>query len=269
MKFEDFNLPAPIMQAIKEIGYDTPTQIQEKSIPLIMQGKDVIGQSGTGSGKTATFGLPILGKIQRGKGLQALILTPTRELCVQVAASLQQFSKYLGLRVCSIYGGVGMNPQINGIRVCEIVVACPGRLLDIMSQGHGDFRNVHFMILDEADRMLDMGFIRDVEKIIRVVPKDRQTLLFSATMEPELRSLVNKYMRNPEFVQAKIFVDTSLLKEAYYEVDLQDKFSLLAHLLKNETPGMALVFCRTRTEVDALVETFVVAGEQNNAGEVR
>ncbi len=265
MTFEQFNLPQPVIKAVRELGYNAPTDIQVHSIPLIMQGKDVIGQSSTGSGKTAAFSLPIIGKITPRGGLQMLVLTPTRELCNQVKESIESFSRHLQLRVGAVYGGVGMGPQIEACRYAEIIVACPGRLLDIMSQGRCNLRNVKYLVLDEADRMLDMGFIHDVEKIIREVPRERQTLLFSATMEPALRQLVNKYMKAPEFVQATVAVDTRLLHEVYYAVRKEDKFSLLAHCLKHETPGIALVFCRTRRNVDKVTKALTKSGIESMA----
>ena len=249
MSFESFKLPSPLAQAVRELHYEHPTAIQQKAIPLILDGRDVVGQSETGSGKTAAFGLPVLGRIQ-GQGIQMLVLTPTRELCVQVAEALSHFAKHLPLQVATVYGGVGMNPQIQALRTAQVVVACPGRLLDLMGQGCANLRNVHFLVLDEADRMFDMGFIRDIEKILKQIPSQRQTLLFSATIPAPIRQLVQRYMRSPVFIDTVAHVDKSLLRESYYEVKQDDKFSLLAHLLKHETAGMALVFCGKRHVVD-------------------
>jgi ATP-dependent RNA helicase DeaD len=252
MSFEKFNLPLPVTQAVKELHYDKPTAIQEKAIPLIMEGKDVVGQSETGSGKTAAFGLPVLGKI-KGPGVQMLVITPTRELCVQVADSLSRFGRHLQIKVATVYGGVGMNPQIVALRSANVIVACPGRLLDLMQQGAANLKNVRFLVLDEADRMFDMGFIRDIEKILKAIPSQRQTLLFSATMPGPVRQLVQRFMRSPIFIDTVAHVDKSKLREAFYEVKQDDKFSLLLHLLKHETPGMALVFCGKRHIVDKVV----------------
>jgi superfamily II DNA/RNA helicase len=249
MHFTDFHLQTPILKAIEEQGYAAPTQIQEKAIPLVNNGQDIIGHSETGSGKTAAFGLPILNELSHGNGISALVLTPTRELCMQVCEALNGFGKYMHLRIVPVFGGVGISPQLKALRTADVVVATPGRLLDVLGQGV-KLSSVRYLVLDEADRMLDMGFIDDVEKIMRYTPRQRQTLLFSATMTARLRSLVNNYMRTPVSVQGKTQVDTHLLTERSYSVQAQDKLSLLAHLLKHETPGIALVFCKTRRNCD-------------------
>lgn len=253
MSFDSFNLPPPVAHAVKDLGFDKPTTIQEKSIPLILEGKDVVGQAETGSGKTAAFGLPTIGRIH-GSGIQMLILTPTRELCNQVMQSLSRFSRHLQIRLAAVYGGVGMNPQIHAMRTAQVVVACPGRLLDLYGQGFVDLSRIKFLVIDEADRMFDMGFIRDVEKIIRLTPSSRQTMLFSATMPPQVRSIVRQHMRSPVFVETQTHVDRTKLRECAYEVSQEDKFSLLVHLLKHETPGIALVFCSTRRIVDKVAK---------------
>ncbi len=245
MYFTDFHLPVPILKAIDDQGYASPTQIQEKAIPLISSGQDVIGHSQTGSGKTAAFGLPILSELSHGKGIHALILTPTRELCMQVCEALNGFAKYMHLRIVPVFGGVGIGPQLSALRTADVVVATPGRLLDVIGQGVR-LNTVRYLVLDEADRMLDMGFVDDVEKIMRQTPRERQTIMFSATLSPRLRSLVNRYMRTPVSVQGKTYVDTSLLAERAYAVHAQDKLSLLVHCLRQETSGIALVFCATR-----------------------
>lgn len=243
------NLPQPIFKAVQEHGFTAQTAIQEKAMPLIFSGKDVIGQSETGSGKTAAFGLPLLSTIKPGKGVQALILTPTRELCLQVCDAIKSFGKYTRIRVLPVFGGVGLGGQLNAFRTVDIVVATPGRLLDLMNRGC-KLSSVNYVVLDEADRMLDMGFIADVEKILSNTPKNHQTVLFSATISPKLRSLVQKYMNSPISVQAQTHVDTSLLSEKAYMISAQDKFSLLVHLLKKETSGIELVFCGTRRVCD-------------------
>ena len=229
--FDSFKLLPPLARAVKELGFENPTPIQEKSIPLIRDGKDVVGQAETGSGKTAAFGLPVLGQIQ-GNGIQFLVLTPTRELCNQVMESLRSFSRHLQVRIAAVYGGVGMGPQIQAARQANVLVACPGRRLDLMGQGAINLKSVRFLVLDEADRMFDMGFILDVEKIIRQCPPTRQTLLFSATMPAQVRSMVQRYMRSPVFIETKSHVDKSKLRECYVEVRQEEKFSLLVHLLK-------------------------------------
>ncbi|MBI4450340.1 DEAD/DEAH box helicase [Candidatus Woesearchaeota archaeon] len=261
MSFEAFNLPEQVERAVKDLHYTVPTAIQSKAIPLISAGRDVVGQSETGSGKTAAFGLPILGKLH-GAGVQMLVLTPTRELCVQVKEALASFARYLPLSVAAVYGGVGMNPQIHALRNAQVIVACPGRLLDLWRQRFADFRQVKFLVIDEADRMFDMGFIKDVEQIIRLTPASRQTLLFSATMPGQVRALVHKFMRSPASVETVSHVDKCKLREAYYSVRGDDKFSLLVHLLKHETPGTALVFCGTRRIVDKVAKSLYKAGIQ-------
>ena len=253
MQFSDLHLPAPILSAIREQGYETPTLIQEKAIPLILSGKDIIGSSQTGSGKTAAFGLPLLSKLTPGRGIYALILTPTRELCVQVSDALKGFAKHLSTKITPIYGGVGIGSQINALRTAEVVVATPGRLLDMIQRGY-KLNTVQYLVLDEADRMLDMGFIDDVEKIIKCIPKQRQTLLFGATLSPKLRSLINRHMNSPIPVQAETHDDTSLHTERAYAVLPQEKFSLLVHFLKHETPGIGIVFCATRRNCDKVAK---------------
>ncbi len=258
MSFDQFNLPKPIAQALKELRYEKPTLIQEKAIPLIMQGSDVVGQSETGSGKTAAFGLPVLGRIHERTSM--LVLTPTRELCIQVQQSLARFAWHLPLQIAAVYGGVGMNPQIKAVKTAHIVVATPGRLLDLMKRGAISLRSVKFLVLDEADRMFDMGFIDDVERIIGQTPANRQTLLFSATMPVSVRHLVQKYLRSPAYVKTTTQVDKTKLREFYYEVSQEDRFSLLAHLLKTNTAGTALVFCATRRTVDKVTKNLRKAG---------
>ncbi|MBI4016370.1 MAG: DEAD/DEAH box helicase [Candidatus Aenigmarchaeota archaeon] len=253
MTFSTLNLPAPIVTAVSEMGYTAPTAIQEKAIPLILSGKDILGHSETGSGKTAAFGLPLLANITPGQGIRVLILTPTRELCMQVSDSLRNFGKYLKLSVIPVYGGVGIGAQLNSARRADIIVATPGRLLDLISRGV-TLSTVKSVVLDEADRMLDMGFIQDVEKILGRTPKQRQTLLFSATLSPKLHNLVHRYMNSPVSVQAKTHVDTNLLTEQAYAVQTQDKFSLLIHFLKHEASEITLVFCATRRGCDKLAK---------------
>ncbi len=260
MGFEGFNLNENILKAVAGLGFKEPTPIQEKCIPLINEGKDVVGQSLTGSGKTAAFGLPILNRIQKGKGLQALVLTPTRELCVQVRDAISEFGYHMQMNVSAVYGGVGIEPQISAIRTSEIVVGTPGRILDHLQRRTIDLRGIRFLVIDEADKMFEMGFIEDVEKIIGQTQKGRQTLLFSATMYSSVLDLVKKHLRDPVVVREQVYVDRSLLRQIYYEVPLHDKFSLLVHLLKNKTPGLAIVFCGTRREVDIISRNIALQG---------
>lgn len=260
MKFADFGLKKDIMNAIEEAGFSEPTLIQEKCIPAALEGKDIIGQSKTGSGKTAAFGLPIIEKVSPGKGIQALILTPTRELCVQVSQSLQQFSKFTGIKITNVFGGVDIEPQIFELRKADIVVATPGRVLDHLQRGTIDFRHLKFLVLDEVDRMADMGFIDDVERIISMLPRARQNLFFSATMTFDVNKLASRHLKNPVMAKAETYVDESKLKQIYYNVPSTDKFSLMVHLLKSAKQGLKLVFCATRTEVDVVTENLKLQG---------
>mgnify|MGYP001560225991 CR=1 FL=1 len=252
MKLEELKLNQNLVKSIKEMGYEEPTEIQEKCIPLILEGKDIFGQSKTGSGKTAAFGLPILERIKPGAGIQALILTPTRELCVQVTEALNNFGKYLNIKSVSVYGGVGIEPQIMAIKKAEIIVGTPGRVQDHLDRKTVSFQSIKFLVLDEADRMFDMGFVDAVERILTHTQKDKQTLLFSATISKNVNHILKKHLRNPVIIKSPEHVDPTKLRQTYYNVKYYEKFSLLVHLLKKETSGLELVFCSTRREVDLL-----------------
>jgi ATP-dependent RNA helicase DeaD len=254
MKFEDFGLRSELLAAIKKLGFEIPTQIQEESIPQIVKGQDVIGESATGSGKTLAFGCGMAVKVMPGSGLQALVLTPTRELAEQVKESLAELSSYKKLRIISVYGGVSINPQIYDLTRADVVVATPGRLLDHLERRTINLSKVKLLVLDEADRMFDMGFMEDVEKIIRACPRQRQTLCFSATISSRVRDLASRYMYNPVQVSAEKMVDPSKLKQVYYDVTRNMKFSLLVHLLKKERAGLVMVFCNTRHYTDFVVK---------------
>lgn len=260
MNFEQLGIHPKLQQAVREMGFDEPTPIQQQCIPLIKQGKDVVGQSGTGSGKTAAFGLPILEQVQPKQGIQALILTPTRELCVQVNDSLNTFGKHLHIRSTPVYGGVGISPQMDALRYAEIVVGTPGRILDHMERRTIDLRRVKVFVLDEADKMFEMGFIEDVERILSQVPKERQTLLFSATLPSSVSAIIRRHLREPVTIKTNIHVDRSLLRQVYYNVRQHEKFSLLVHLLKNKTSGLGMVFCATRHETDIVAKNLQTNG---------
>ncbi len=253
-------LNQPLMESIKEQGFEEPTEIQEKAIPLVLQGKDVIGGSATGSGKTLVFGAAIIQRLDIRNGVQTLVLTPTRELCLQVSLALKGFSKFRPMEVVSIYGGVGIEPQIQRLKHADVVVGTPGRILDHLERETLKLNNIKILVLDEADRMLDMGFIDDVEKIIRACPKSRQTMLFSATIYPELANIAQQYMNSPIKISAEQYVDPRKMAQYYYDIPYDLKFSLLAHLLKNESAGLVMVFCNTRHGVD------FVANNLNGAG---
>jgi len=250
--FEDLGLSRELESAIKKQGFDKPTLIQGKSIPDILAGKDVIGESATGSGKTLAFGCGIIEKVIPKAGLQALILTPTRELAEQVKTALKKYTEKLN--IISIYGGVSIGPQMNELRRTDVVVATPGRLLDHLERQTINLSKLKLLVLDEVDRMLDMGFIEDVEKIISQCPRDRQTLFFSATISDDIKRLARRYTKNPINVSGIKMVDPSKLKQVYYDISKNMKLSLLTHLLKNESSGLVMVFCNTRRNVDFVVK---------------
>ena len=253
MRFEELTVNKKLQQVITNNNFIELTSIQKKCIPQILNGKDVVGQGETGSGKTLAFCLPILEMIHPHKGLQVLILTPTRELCVQVSSVFRDFGKELGVRVNEIYGGVNITPQIQEIKHSDIIIATPGRLLDHISRKTINLGTIGFFVLDEIDKMLDMGFIDDVEKIISYLPSNRQTLMFSATISDEVYQIAKKHLNKPLIERTKPLVDTKKLHQKYYDIHNQrDKFSLLVHLLKNTTSGLAIVFCSTRKEVDII-----------------
>lgn len=249
-KFRKLGLSEPLLKLLEKANITLPSEIQDKAIPLILQGRDIIGGSATGSGKTLAFGAGIIDKTEAEAGAQVLILTPTRELADQVGHVFARYSSYKDLNVAIIYGGVGMNDQVRALRNAEIIVGTPGRILDHLERGTINFSDIKVLVLDEADRMLDMGFIHDVEKIIRNCPKKRQTLLFSATISSEIDHLAKKYMNNPETIAVEPTVSPELLKQIYYDVPNELKFSLLVHLLKRETHGLVMVFSNTRHNAD-------------------
>jgi len=255
MNFEKLNIDETLKNKTNEFGFEDLTSIQEKCIPEILKRRDVVGQAETGSGKTLSFCLPILNMIKQDNGLQVLVLTPTRELCIQVTNVFKDFGRNLGIKTVEIYGGVSIEPQIKNSSKSNIIVATPGRLLDHMRRKTIDFKNIGFLVLDETDKMLEMGFIEDVEKIIRNIPRDRQTLMFSATISEDVYKIARKHLKNPLMIRTKSFVDTDKLNQKYYDIYNQnDKFSLLLHLLKSSTPGLAIVFCATRKETDMLAK---------------
>jgi len=250
MKFKDLKLSKDLSEAIASMGYEEATLIQEKSMPPIIAGKDVMGESATGSGKTLAFGAGVIERVHPSHGLQALILTPTRELAEQVKNSIKDLSKKKKLKIITIYGGVSINPQISDLRRADVVVATPGRFLDHVERRTVDTSKVKLLVLDEADRMLDMGFIDDVERIIKGCPKQRQTLFFSATLATEIKRLANRYMKDPVEIHATKQVDPSKLKQVFYDVSKNQKLSLMTHLLLKENSGLTIVFCNTRRNVD-------------------
>jgi ATP-dependent RNA helicase RhlE len=269
MTFDNLNLIEPILKALKTEGYTQPTPIQEQSIPLILQRKDLLGCAQTGTGKTAAFAIPILQLLkneqttERGpKGIKALVLTPTRELAIQIEESFTAYGRFTGLRHLVIFGGVSQHAQTAALqRGVDILVATPGRLLDLMNQGFINLNNIKLFVLDEADRMLDMGFVHDVKKVIAKLPAKRQSLFFSATMPPEIVELADTILVNPAKVEVTPVSSTAeTIKQAVYFVEKNNKRKLLNHVLEDRNIATALVFTRTKHGADR------VAKDLNNAG---
>ena len=254
MKFEDMKIEKNVLDSLNNMGFEEPTRIQSETIPLIKQGYDVIGQSETGSGKTAAFGVPIVEKTIKGNKLQAIILAPTRELTLQIAGEMVKFSRFKGLTIQTVYGGVSIESQIYGLKKSEIVVGTPGRILDHMRRGTINTNNVKIFVLDEADKMIDMGFIEDIETIERNIPKNRQTLLFSATMSESLMKIRERFTKNAKKIKTETKVRDDLLDQYYCDVDQKEKFSILVHLINQEKPRLAIVFCNSRRDVDAVAD---------------
>ncbi len=265
MNFDELNLASAILKAVHEQGYETPTAIQAQAIPLILEGHDLLGGAQTGTGKTAAFTLPLLHRLSMsrsaqnkfgGTGIRALVLTPTRELAAQVEESVRTYGKYLQLTSAVIFGGVGMNPQIARVKKgVDILVATPGRLLDLLQQGVLDLGQVQILVLDEADRMLDMGFIHDVKKVLAVVPKEKQSLLFSATFSDEIRDLANTLLKNPQSVQVTPRNTTvQRITQVIHPVGRGKKKALLAHIIQENNWSQVLVFTRTKFGANSVAE---------------
>jgi ATP-dependent RNA helicase DeaD len=257
-KFRKLGIHDDMVKVIEEEKFEKPSEIQEKTIPLILSGKDVIAGAATGSGKTLAFAAGIIQNTKSRHGIQTLVLVPTRELAEQVSRELKKFSKHNALKIIAVYGGVSIGPQIENLEDVEVVVGTPGRIIDHIQRRTIDLNNVKILVLDEADRMLDMGFRDDVEKIVRKCPTNRQTMLFSATISDEISRLARKYMVSPIEVSAEQYVDPSKLTQIYYDTPDNMKFALLVHLLKGEHPGLIMVFCNTQRNTD-----FVARNLQN------
>ncbi len=256
LTFAELGLSEPVLRAVVAAGYETPTPIQAQAIPLVLKGRDIMGLAQTGTGKTAAFTLPIVDRLSEGpRRTRALILTPTRELCVQVEESVQKYAKFSDLDVAPVYGGVPLEPQQKSLRAgVDIVVATPGRMIDHLERQNVVFDDLEVLVLDEADRMLDMGFAPQINRIVAQIPPYRQTLLFSATMPPEVEALARKYLRKPEVVQIGIRSSAaSTVSHAVYPVPADRKTALLAELLKAEGMDSVLVFCRTKHGSDRVV----------------
>ena len=263
MSFETLGLSPALLRALAENHYTTPTPIQAEAIPLVLAGHDLLAGAQTGTGKTAAFGLPLLQRLLTGprRQLRALIVGPTRELADQTKAVLAKLGADTGLRHVAIYGGVGMHPQINGVRQgAEIAIACPGRLLDLLGQGKFNLNHVSCLVLDEADRMLDMGFLPDIRKILQRLPARRQILLFSATMPDEIRALVHDILRDPVTVQIAHSKPAATVEHALYPVEQTQKAAMLLGLLKKIGEGSVLVFTRTKHRAKRLAAQLGASG---------
>ena len=266
MLFTDLEIIAPILQALKEEGYTNPTPIQEQAIPLILSGSDLLGCAQTGTGKTAAFAIPMLQLLSKPyaqkpgqKNIRALILTPTRELAIQIEDSFKAYGRELRLNTIVVFGGVSQQPQTQALeRGADILVATPGRLLDLMSQGYINLKDVEIFVLDEADRMLDMGFVHDVKRVITKLPQKRQTLFFSATMPSEIQSLANAILTNPKKVEVTPVSSTAdTINQSLFFVDKANKKNLLSFMLEDQKIKSVLVFTRTKHGADKVVKDLV------------
>lgn len=249
MNFTQFSFDRRIAQQIKAVGYETPTPIQQQAIPVVLKGHDIIGLAQTGTGKTAAFMLPVLQHLTKGslRHIRALVVAPTRELAEQICQASKEFGRKTKLRSVSIYGGVSKHSQIKQLRKgAEILVACPGRLLDLVKEGHVDLSKVEILVLDEADRMCDMGFLPDIRRILKLLPEKRQTLFFSATMPKEIRQLADKILNNPVTVQIDKIAPAKTVSHVFFPVAQKAKKKLLFALLQQTSTGRVLIFTRTK-----------------------
>jgi ATP-dependent RNA helicase RhlE len=269
MSFQPLGLDPNILQAIQEAGYTEPTPIQAAAIPVVIAGGDVIGIAQTGTGKTAAFTLPILTRLTshpipqgQRRRTRVLVLAPTRELVAQIEENVLAYARHLPLKIAKVYGGVGEKPQKDALRAgSDIVIACPGRLLDLMGQRCADFSQLEYLVLDEADRMLDMGFLPDIRRILNQLPKKRQTLMFSATLSKEIESLTHEFQHSPKIVQiGKRANPAETVTQLVYEVAKHLKMALLAHLLEDEKLQMVLVFSRTKHGADKIAKKLEQGG---------
>ncbi|UNK17076.1 DEAD/DEAH box helicase [Paenibacillus sp. N3/727] len=261
--FAEFGLEPQVLQAITELGFEEATPIQSQSIPIAISGKDMIGQAQTGTGKTAAFGLPLINKISKDEDrIVALVMAPTRELAIQVAEEIGKLSRFKGIRSLPIYGGQDIGRQIRALKKKpQIIIGTPGRLLDHINRKTIRLDDVQTVVLDEADEMLDMGFMEDIQSILKLVPDERQTMLFSATMPPNIQKLAQQFLKNPEHVSViPKHVSAPLIDQAYIEVPERQKFEALSRLIDMESPELAIVFGRTKRRVDELAEALQKRG---------
>lgn len=260
--FSDLPLDKSIIKAIHDMGFEEPSPIQAACIPSILEGKDVLGQAQTGTGKTAAFGIPIIEKVTTVPKIQALILTPTRELAIQVSGELQKIATHKRVKTLPIYGGQSIGHQIRALKQgVQVVIGTPGRLLDHIRRKTLNLKDVQLIVLDEADEMLDMGFIEDIQQIFKEIKKNRQTLLFSATMPPEVRNLSRKYMNSPEVISiSRSEVTAPLIEQVYYKVLERNKLESLCLILDSQEIDLGIIFCRTKRGVDELTESLQTRG---------
>ncbi|MBF02962.1 MAG: RNA helicase [Flavobacterium sp.] len=274
MTFKELHLINNIQQALEEEGYKNPTPIQEQAIPEILAEKDLVACAQTGTGKTAAFAIPIIqlihqivGSAKKTKRIRTLVITPTRELAIQIGESFDTYGKYTNIKTLVIFGGVNQVPQVDQLKKgIDVLVATPGRLLDLYKQGFIDLNHMHQLVLDEADQMLDMGFINDVKKIIKLTPDNRQTLLFSATMPLAIRELADTFLNQPKYVTvAPISSTAETVSQKVYFVDKSDKRNLLYHLIRNDNLNNVLVFTRTKHGADNVVKALKKHGVEAGA----
>ena len=264
MNFKDFNLKEELQLAIDKAGFTEPSPIQEEAIPVILNGQDVVAQAHTGTGKTAAFGLPVLNQIDTSKGIEAVVIVPTRELAIQVSDEIFRFGKELGIRTATVYGGSSYRRQLQHIESASVIVATPGRFLDLLqgkTTGQAISISPRFIILDEADEMLDMGFLQDIKDILSFLPSERQTLLFSATMPPAIKDLAKRFLTNPKTISiTKGKVTNDNISQSYYVVEEYERDDALMRLIDYKNPNKSIVFCRTKKEVDRLASSLSSQG---------
>ncbi len=261
--FNEMGIRESVLRAIKDMGFEEASPIQEKAIPLAITGKDIIGQAQTGTGKTAAFAIPVLEKVDTSKNyVQAIAIAPTRELAIQVSEEINRLAKYMGITALPIYGGQSIDRQIKALKKGpHIITGTPGRLLDHIQRKTLKLDRISMVVLDEADEMLDMGFLEDIERILKETPEEKQTMLFSATMPKPIRLLAERFMNNPEVVKMKAKeVSAPTVKQVYYEVNERDKFDVLCRLLDVDNPELAVIFVRTKRRVDELSEGLTKRG---------
>jgi ATP-dependent RNA helicase DeaD len=261
MKSESFVLSKPMLSLLEEQGITIATPVQKEIIPAIIEGRDVIAQSETGSGKTLSFAIPIIEQLFRRDGLQALILVPTRELCAQITGEFVKYSHGKHLGIVSVYGGVSINKQAEKLRTANIIIATPGRLLDLIQRRVAHLETIRYLVFDEADRMLDMGFIKDIERILQHLPPKRQTMLFSATVSKEIEVLSHKYLHNPKHVRLANVIEAVFLQQTYYQTTPESKLGLLVELLKHDR-HLVLVFCNRKHITAKLARKLTTQGIQ-------